>query len=68
MVWSVGLFAPFSGLTWLGEGERRYRLGGRWRVGEGLELDLTGERRQGVNNGQEPASDYRILLEGRFGY
>ena len=61
----VSVVTPYSRLTWLGDGEARYRLGGRWRVGEALELSLTGERRRGSHEAAA-AHDHRILLEGRL--
>ena len=75
--WSVGgrsLFTPYSGLTWLGEGEAHIRLGSRWRLGEQFDVHLAGERRQGGagigagGGGTGLSADHRILLEGRLAF
>ena len=75
--WEVGarsLFTPYSGLTWLGEGEAHIRLGSRWRLGEQFDVHLAGERRQGGagigagGGGTGLSADHRILLEGRLAF
>ena len=55
-----GLATPYGGLSQSEGGSRRWRAGGRLRVGPDLSLSLEGERRECAGGG----ADHGILLTG----
>ena len=55
-----GLATPYGGLSQSEGGSRRWRAGGRLRVGPDLSLNLEGERRERAEGG----ADHGILLTG----
>ena len=55
-----GLATPYGGLSQSEGGSRRWRAGGRLRVGPDLSLSLEGERRERA----EGSADHGILLTG----
>ena len=55
-----GLATPYGGLSQSEGGRRRWRAGGRLRVGPDLSLSLEGERRERAEGG----ADHGILLTG----
>ena len=55
-----GLATPYGGLSQSEGGSRRWRAGGRLRVGPDLSLSLEGERRERAEGG----ADHGILLTG----
>ena len=54
-----GLLTPYSAMT-LSDDSNRYRLGVQWKLGEHLDFDLVGERRDAADD------DNKILLKGEF--
>ena len=54
-----GLLTPYSAMT-LSDDSNRYRLGVQWKLGDRIDFDLVGERRDAADD------DNKILLKGEF--
>ena len=55
----IGLLTPYTAMT-LSNDSNRYRLGVQWTLGDRIDFDLVGERRDAADD------DNKILLKGEF--
>ena len=55
-----GVLTPYTGLS-LANGERTYRIGGRWNVAPALSMSLEGDRREHAADG---SPEHILLLRG----
>ena len=56
-----GLLTPYGGLTLSGADEQRYRLGGRFELGQSFDLSLEGERRE-----TGATADHSLMLRAQM--
>ena len=56
-----GVLTPYTGLSLSNDGERTYRLGGRWNVGPAFSINLEGDRREHADDG---SPEHILMLRG----
>ena len=56
-----GVLTPYAGLSLSNDGERTYRLGGRWNVGPAFSINLEGDRREHADDG---SPEHILMLRG----
>ena len=56
-----GVLTPYTGLSLSNDGERTYRLGGRWNVGSAFSINLEGDRREHADDG---SPEHILMLRG----
>ena len=56
-----GVLTPYTGLSQANDGERTYRIGGRWNVAPGFRMSLEGDRRERAADG---SPEHILLLRG----
>ena len=56
-----GVLTPYSGLSLSNDGERTYRLGGRWNIAPAFSMSLEGDR---LENADEDSPEHSLMLRG----
>ena len=56
-----GVLTPYTGLSLANDGERTYRIGGRWKVAPAFRMSLEGDRRERAADG---SPEHILLLRG----
>ena len=59
---ALGVLTPYSGLSLSNDGERTYRLGGRWNIAPAFNLSLEGDRME--NTDDEDSPEHTLMLRG----
>ena len=56
-----GVLTPYTGLSFSDDGERTYRLGGRWEIAPAFRMSLEGDRREHADLG---SPEHLLMLRG----
>ena len=56
-----GVLTPYTGLSFSNDGERTYRLGGRWEIAPAFRMSLEGDRREHADHG---SPEHLLMLRG----